>query len=89
MNNYRFLILVLLTAIVFCWITGPAAAQKNPVLPKREEAWNNLRRWLPERVKGDPTFQRYVEIYNAREQALTNGSLIPKKKSPGISQLPH
>ncbi len=89
MNHHRFLILVLWAVIAFYWTVGPAVAQKNPMPSKREEAWVNLRQWLPERLKGDTAFQRYMKIYNAREQALTNGSLIPKRKSSDLKQLPN
>ncbi len=89
MNKHKFLISVLLTAIVFCWAAGLAAAQKNPVLSKREKSWDNLRQWSPERLKGDSAFRKYMEIYNAREQALTDGSLLPKEKSQGMRPSPN
>ncbi len=89
MNNHKFLILALLTVISLCWMVGPAVAQNSPMPSKREKAWDDLRRWIPERLKGESAFRRYMEIYNAREQALSNGSLLPKEKSPGMRQSPN
>ncbi len=83
MNKRKFLFLALLVAIALCWIVGPAAAQENPMPLKRENSWNAYQQWVPERLKGDAAFQKYMEIYNAREQALSNGSLAPKQKPQG------
>ncbi len=88
MNKRRFLFLVLLVAIVQGWTVGHAVAQKNPMPSKRAQAWIALHQALPDRMKGDPVFQRYMDIYNARERALSNGDLIPKQNAQGTRQLP-
>ncbi len=88
MSKRKFLILALLVAIALCWTVGPAAAQENPMPQKREQAWNAYQQWVPERLKGDPAFQTYMQIYNAREQALSNGSLIPKQETQGTKPSP-
>ena len=80
MKKRKFLILVLLVVIALCWTVGATAAQKNLVPSKRQMAWDNLQQWVQERLKGDSAFQKYVDIYNEREQRLSNGNLIGKQK---------
>ncbi len=89
MEKQKLLSLCLLVVAALCWTVGQAAALENPVLSKREKAWERLYLTLPDRMKGDPAFQRYMEIYNARQQALSNGSLVPKRNFQGSKQSPH
>lgn len=88
MDKRKFLFLILSVAIALCWTIGPAAAQENPMPLKREKAWDAYQQWVPERLKGDPAFQKYMEIYNAREQRLSDGSLAPKQQSQGNKPSP-
>ncbi len=86
MHRRKFLLFALLGAIVLCWTVGIVAAQENPVISKRSQAWDAYQSWVSERLKGDPAFQRYMQIYNQREQRLSDGSLVPKEKPHGTQQ---
>ncbi len=88
MDKQKFLSLGLLVVAALCWTAGQAVALENPVLSKREKAWERLYQALPDRMKGDPAFQRYMDIYNARQQALSNGSLVPKRNVQSTKQAP-
>ncbi len=87
MNKRKFVFLVLLVAVVLCWTVGPVVAQENPVVSKREKAWSAYQKWVPDRMKGDTTFQKYMAIYNEREKRLSEGTLLPKPK-PQVTR-PH
>lgn len=89
MDKLRFLFLALTAAVVYGWTVGHAVAQKNPMPSKRAQAWISLHQALPDRMKGDPVFQRYMDVYNARQRALSNGDLIPKQNVEGARPSPH
>ncbi len=86
MDKRKFLYLALLVAIALFWTVGPVVAQENPVIGKRAQSWEAYQNWVQERLKGDPAFQQYMEIYNQREQRLSDGSLIPKQKPQSKKQ---
>ncbi len=85
MDKRKFLIsFVLLVIIGLCWTVGQVASEEkeNPSM-KRDAAWGAAAQIASERAKTDPTYQKYLAIYNARMQAQFNGTLLGKgKQSP-------
>jgi hypothetical protein len=79
MGKRKFLIFLILglMAAVLCWPTAKAAAQQNFYSLERQAAREAFKQKVDERAKSDPLFKKYMDIYNARNQALSLGSTNP------------